>query len=163
MGEVLIIKYNTMKINKIALIVFVLAAAIGGYFYITSEINRKSPSMANSPEDFVINTTDLLDEYQTNPADADKKYLGKIILLSGNIKSLENSEKGFYTIVLGDISSTSSVRCSMDNSIALNIPELPVGTAIVLRAECTGYNPDDLGLGADVVLNRGVIIKTSKK
>lgn len=162
MAEVLIINYKTMKINKIALIVFVLAAAIGGYFYITSEINRKSPSMANSSEDFVINTTDLLDEYQTNPADADKKYLGKIILLSGNIKSLENSEKGFYTIVLGDSSSMSSVRCSMDNSIALNLPELPVGTAIVLRAECTGFNPDDLGLGADVVLNRGVLIKTNK-
>jgi len=152
-----------MKINKIALIVFVLAVAIGGYFYITSEINRKSPSMVNSPEDFVINTTDLLDEYQTNPTNADKKYLGKIILLSGNIKSLENSEKGFYTIVLGDSSSMSSVRCSMDNSVALNIPELLVGKAVVLRAECTGFNPDDLGLGADVVLNRGVLIKTSKK
>lgn len=163
MVEVLIIKYETMKINKIALIVFVLAAVIVGYFYVTSEINRKSPSMANSPEDFVITSTELLDEYQTNPADADKKYLGKIILLSGNIKALENSEKGFYTLVLGDSSSMSSVRCSMDKSIALNVSELPIGAAIVLRAECTGFNPDDLGLGADVVLNRGVLIKTSKK
>jgi hypothetical protein len=162
MAEVLIINYKTMKIYKIALIVFVLAAATGGYFYVTSEINRKSPSMADSPEDFEINTTDLVDEYQTNPKEADKKYLGKIILLSGNIKSLENSEKGFYTIVLGDSSSISSVRCSMDNSIALNVSELPVGAAIVLRAECTGFNPDDLGLGADVVLNRGVLIKTKK-
>ncbi|SDM71894.1 tRNA_anti-like [Daejeonella rubra] len=163
MAEALIINHNTMKINKIVLIVFVLAVAIAGYFYVTSEINRKSPSMANSPEDFVSNTTDLLDEYQTNPAEADKKYLGKIILLSGNIKSLETSEKGFHTIVLGDSSSMSSVRCSMDNSIALDVGVLPIGTAIVLRGECTGFNPDDLGLGADVVLNRGVLIKTKRK
>jgi hypothetical protein len=162
MAEVLIINYKAMKINKIALIVFTLAVAIGGYFYVTSEINRKSPSMANSPEDYEINTTDLLDEYQSNPSEADKKYLGKIILLSGNIKTLENNEKGFYTIVLGDSSSMSSVRCSMDKSIALNVAELPVGAAIVLRAECTGFNPDDLGLGADVVLNRGALIKTKK-
>jgi hypothetical protein len=118
--------------------------------------------MANSPEDYEINTTDLLDEYQSNPSEADKKYLGKIILLSGNIKTLENNEKGFYTIVLGDSSSMSSVRCSMDKSITLNVAELPVGAAIVLRAECTGFNPDDLGLGADVVLNRGALIKTKK-
>lgn len=163
MAAVLIINHTIMKINKIALIVFILVAAIGGYLYVTSEINRKSPSMANSLEDFEINTIDLLDEYETNPAEADKKYLGKIILLSGNIKSLETSEKGFYTIVLGDSSSMSSVRCSMDNSIALDVGELPIGAAIVLRGECTGFNPDDLGLGADVVLNRSVIIKTNKK
>ena len=163
MAAALIINHNTMKINKIVLIVFILALAIGGYLYVTSEINRKSPSMANSPEDFETNTTDLLDEYQTNPAEADKKYLGKIILLSGNIKSLETSEKGFHTIVLGDSSSMSSVRCSMDNSIALDVGELPIGAAIVLRGECTGFNPDDLGLGADVVLNRSVLIKTNKK
>jgi len=162
MAVFLIINHNAMKINKIVLILFVLAIAIGGYFYITSEINRKSPSMANIPEDFEINTTDLLDEYQTNPGEADKKYLGKIILLSGNIKSLENSEKGFYTIVLGDSSSMSSVRCSMDNSAAIDAGGLPIGTAIMLRGECTGFNPDDLGLGADVVLNRCVIIKPTK-
>lgn len=51
----------------------------------------------------------------------------------------------------------------MDNSVSLDVKSLLVGTRVELRGECTGFNPDDLGLGADVVLNRSVIIKTKKK
>ena len=152
-----------MKIKKIVLIIFLLVLALGAYFYISSEINRKSPSMANSQEDFKIEAANLLSEYEGNSAKANQKYLGKIILLSGNLKSVETDEKGFHTLVLGDNSSMSSVRCSMDNSVSVDVKALPIGVNIELRGECIGFNPDDLGLGADVVLNRSIIIKTNKK
>lgn len=152
-----------MKIKKIVLIIFLLVFALGAYFYISSEINRKSPSMANSQEDFKIEAANLLSEFEGNPAKANQKYLGKVILLRGNLKSVETDEKGFHTLVLGDNSSMSSVRCSMDNSVSVDVKALPIGVSIELRGECTGFNPDDLGLGADVVLNRSILIKTNKK
>jgi hypothetical protein len=152
-----------MKINKIVLVLVIIAIAVSAYFYISSEISRKSPSMADSKEDFKVQAIDLLSEFESNSTDANQKYLSKIILLSGDLKSVETDAKGFHTLVLGDVSSMSSVRCSMDNSVSLDVKSLLLGTHVELRGECTGFNPDDLGLGADVVLNRSVIIKTKKK
>lgn len=150
-----------MKINKIILLFSIFLVALAAYFYVSSEISRKSPSMAVSQEDFKVEASNLLSEFEANSSLANQKYLGKIILLSGNLKSIEKSDKGFYTLVLGDSSSMSSVRCSMDNSTQIDSNKLSVGSKIQLRGECTGFNPDDLGLGADVVLNRSVIIKTN--
>lgn len=152
-----------MKINKIILFLVIIAIAVGAYFYVSSEISRKSPSMVDSKEDFKVQAIDLLSEFESNSTDANQKYLSKIILLSGDLKSVETDAKGFHTLVIGDNSSMSSVRCSMDNSVSLDVKSLLVGTRVELRGECTGFNPDDLGLGADVVLNRSVIIKTKKK
>jgi hypothetical protein len=152
-----------MKINKIVLFLIIIVIAVGAYFYISSEINIKSPSLAASEEDFKIEASTLLSEYESNCTKANQKYLGKIILISGDLKSIETDTKGFHTLVIGDNSSMSSVRCSMDNSVSIDVDLLPAGTQIELRGECIGFNPDDLGLGADVVLNRSVIIKTNKK
>lgn len=150
-----------MKINKIVLILIFLAVAIGAYFYVSSEISRKTPSMLDSQEDFKVEAINLLTEFEANSVLANQKYLGKIILLSGNLKAIETNEKGFYTLVLGDSSSMSSVRCSMDNSVGLDSEKPQIGSKIQIRGECTGFNPDDLGLGADVILNRSIKIKTN--
>lgn len=147
-----------MKFKKIIIGVIVLVVGIGAWYYVNSEINRKSPSMLSQDEDFETSSIKILDEYTTDQLKADKKYLGKIILLSGKLKSVETDEKGFHTIVLGDSTSMSSVRCSMDKAIDINKSSLLEGKEIVLKGECTGYNPDDMGLGADIIINRCVII-----
>lgn len=147
-----------MKYKKIITGLIVLAIGISAWYYVGSEINRKSPSMLSISEDFETSSVKILNEYNEDQSKADKKYLGKIILLSGNIKSIETDEKGFHTMVLGDSTSMSSVRCSMDNAIAINKSTLLAGTEVVLKGELTGYNPDEMGLGADIVLNRCVII-----
>lgn len=147
-----------MKYKKIILALIILVVGIGAYNYISSEFNRKSPSMTTSTEDFEISSIELLNEYGKNQSKADKKYLGKIILLSGNIKSIETDEKGFHTLVLGDSTSMSSVRSSMDNTMPIDTASLPKWKRVVIRGECTGFNPDEMGLGADIVLNRCVII-----
>lgn len=148
-----------MKIIKIVLILLFLLLATGAYFYISSEISRKSPAMSTTQADFTVEISDLLSEFESNSTNANKKYLGKVIQISGSLKSVETDEKGFYTLVIGDNISMSSVRCSMEPSQSLDVKSLPIGAKIQLKGECIGFNPDDLGLGADVVLNRSIIIK----
>jgi hypothetical protein len=78
--------------------------------------------------------------------------------VSGNVKSVE---KESATVSLGNAEGNSSVRCSVDSAFVKDIGTLNPGIAITIKGNCTGFMPDEtgLGLGSDVVLNRCVFEK----
>lgn len=81
--------------------------------------------------------------------------------MTGNVKAIEKDEKGYYTIVLGDSQSLSSVRCSMDTTHNQDAAHLTNGSSATVRGSCNGFNKDESGLlGSDVILNYCVIIST---
>lgn len=143
-----------MKYKIILLASALIVIAAGAYFY----VNRKTQSLTDSNADFKISAVKFLEEYSSAQVLSDKKYLGKVIQVEGNLKEIERDDKGSLTFVLGDLASMSSVRCSIDTTVVIDESAYPVGTAVSLKGECTGFNADDLGLGADIVLNRSVII-----
>ena len=143
-----------MKYKIILLASALIVIAAGAYFY----VNRKTQSLTDSNADFKISAVKFLEEYSSAQVLSDKKYLGKVIQVEGNLKEIERDDKGSLTFVLGDLSSMSSVRCSIDTTVVIDESAYPVGTAVSLKGECTGFNADDLGLGADIVLNGAVII-----
>jgi hypothetical protein len=143
-----------MKYKIILLASALIVIAAGAYFY----VNRKTQSLTDSNADFKISAVKFLEEYSSDQVLSDKKYLGKVIQVEGNLKEIERDDKGSLTFVLGDLTSVSSVRCSIDTTVVIDESAYPVGTAVSLKGECTGFNADDLGLGADIVLNRSVII-----
>lgn len=144
-----------MKYKIILLATALIVIAAGAYFY----VNRKTQSLTESRAYYKISAIKFLEEYSSDQLLSDKKYLGKIIQVDGNLKDIEKDDKGFLTFVLGDLTSMSSVRCSIDTMLVIDESAYPVGTAVSLKGECTGFNADDLGLGADIVLNRSVIIQ----
>ncbi len=143
-----------MKYKIILLASALIVIAAGAYFY----VNRKTQSLTDSNADFKISAVKFLEEYSSDQVLSDKKYLGKVIQVEGNLKEIERDDKGSLTFVLGDLASMSSVRCSIDTTVVIDESAYPVGTAVSLKGECTGFNADDLGVGADIVLNRAVII-----
>lgn len=144
-----------MKYKVILLATALIVIVAGAYFY----VNRKTQSLTDSKADYKIYAIKFLEEYSSDQVLSDKKYLGKIIQVDGNLKEIEKDDKGFLTFVLGDLTSMSSVRCSIDTTEVIDESAYPVGTAVSLKGECTGFNADDLGLGADIVLNRSIIIQ----
>jgi hypothetical protein len=143
-----------MKYKIIILALALIVIAAGAYFY----VNRKTQSLSESNADFTISAIKFLEEYSANQDLSDKKYLGKIIQVNGNLKEIEKDDKGSLTFVLGDLTTMSSVRCSIDTMVVIDESAYPAGTEVSIMGECTGFNADDLGLGADIVLNRAVII-----
>jgi uncharacterized ion transporter superfamily protein YfcC len=144
----MVMKY---KIIILAMVLAVIAA--GAYFY----VNRKTQSLNDSRADFEIKANKFLEEYNADQVLSDKKYLGKIIQVDGNLKDIERDNKGFLTFVIGDSTSMSSIRCSIDTTTVIDESAYPIGSAVSIMGECTGFNADDLGLGADIVLNRAVV------
>ncbi|MBK5270517.1 MAG: hypothetical protein JJE22_05825 [Bacteroidia bacterium] len=124
-----------------------------------SEYNRANKDFSNVTADIKIVATDLIQEYETNDSSANKKYLGKIIEISGVIKDIAKDEAGYYTVVLGDTASMSSVRCSMDSVHQQDAARQTIGSSATVRGSCTGFNKDEMGLGSDVILNRCVIVQ----
>ena len=136
------------------LVIIVLAGAWYGYKLYTGKV----PSLTEVKADATVSATDLIAAFEKDSASANKQYLGKILEVSGNIKSVE---KESATVSLGNTEGNSSVRCSLDSAFVKDIASLNPGSAITIKGNCTGYMPDEtgLGLGSDVILNRCVLEK----
>ena len=99
-------------------------------------------------------------EFEINDSSANRKYLGKIIETDGIVKEVSKDEAGYYTVVLGEEGKMSAIRCSMDTVHKQDASRLKVGSSVVIRGSCTGFNKDEMGLGSDVILNFCVIVST---
>ena len=142
------------RIMVVLLVIIVLAGAWYGYKLYTGKV----PSLTEVKADASISATDLIAAFEKDSASANKQYLGKILEVSGNVKSVE---KESATVSLGAADGNSSVRCSIDSAFVKDIEQLNPGSAITIKGNCTGFMPDEtgLGLGSDVVLNRCVFEK----
>ncbi len=148
-------KRKAVRYGLLAILILGAGAAYYGY----KEFNRKAKDIATLKPDYTIQAAALVDEFSKNDSLSTKKYLDKVVAITGNLKSLDKDDKGFFTVVLGDNNSNSSIRCSMDSAHNAEAATLSSGTTIQVKAICTGYNADDLGLGADIMFNHSCIIK----
>ena len=149
-----------MKKKKIIILIALVLIAVAAFIEYKL-FNKDTKHLADSKSDLVISATDLIKKFETNEAAANKEYLGSkldfIITVSGLVKEIIKDETGAYTVVLGDSTTRSSVRCSMDSLQNQQAASLKTGSSVSIKGAITGFMKDDLGIGSDVVLNRCVI------
>ena len=138
---------------KWVLVAVLLLATLGGYYAYT-EYNRRTPSMADTRPAFQLSSTEVLQAFESNLAEAGKKYIDQVLEVKGAVTRLEKDDKGFYTIVLGEEGALSAVRCVVDSLYTSTAARYTTGSVATVRGVCVGYSPDDMGLGADLLLNR---------
>lgn len=131
-------------------------AIIAGAWFGYGEYNRKVRDLANVQAQIAIQANDLISAFEKNENAANAQYLDKIIAVKGNVKTVERSDRGQYSIILGNAGTMSSVRCSMDSVHVKEIVNIKEGEEVIVKGACTGFNADEL-LGSDVILNRCVI------
>jgi len=141
------------RIVLLIVLIIVLAAGWYGYRLYTGKVK----SLTEVKADAAVTAAGLIAAFEKDSATANKQYLGKILQVSGNVKSVEK-EDNTATIVLGTEGSLSSVRCSMDSAFVQQATAIQKGTAVTVKGNCTGYNADEL-IGSDVILNRCVLTK----
>ena len=145
-----------MNRKKLFWIILIIAVIVGGW-YAYSEYNRTQDDLKKRKADYVVEAAQLLEEFENQEIESQKKYADKIIEVNGNVKGIEQ-EDGSVTIVLGNEITLSSIRCAMDTLHQHDASGLSKGSSLIIRGACTGYNKDELGLGSDLILNRCVII-----
>ena len=144
------------KLTRIILLVVVVVTALGaGYVY--KEYNRKRPNAAEINADFSLAPGELAKSFASDINAANAKYLNKIIAINSVVDRTEKDENGLYTIIFKDSSTNTSIRCLMDSAENSKAAVIRPAMQIQVKGFCTGYNPDDMGLGADIILQRTVI------
>ncbi len=130
-------------------------------FYIYKEYNRKNNDTAKLEPDYRIAASAIIREFETDQASAGKSYSDKIILVKGFVKDMLKDDHGFYSLMLGDTLSMSSVKCSMDSLHNNEAAAFQKGEYATVKGVCAGFNADEL-LGSDVILVRCTIEKTKQ-
>lgn len=149
-----------MKKKTIIILIALVLIAIAGFIGYKL-FNKNTKHLADSKADLTITATELIKKFETDEAAANKEYLGSkldfIITVTGGVKEVIKDETGAYTVVLGDSTTRSSVRCSMDSLQNLQAASLKTGSTVSIKGAITGFMKDDLGIGSDVVLNRCIV------
>ena len=127
-----------------------IAIALGIYTY--KEYNRKAPDLSNTKA--IENTTAkaLIAVYSNEEDAANKKYLGKVIEVSGDILEVTNLQDTAFTILLGDTADISRVSCTIDKNHIADAKKYNIGSSVKVKGICTGYL-------MDVELNRCLIVE----
>ena len=135
---------------KIALFVvlFIALGGIGAAFYL---YNLKHKDLQKVKPDFVISAVALQKEFEVNEAVATKKYLNRVLEISGSIESVKPGEGNIVSVTLKTGSDFSSVICSFPSTI--NHSDFEAGRQITLRGECSGFLMDVLFNNCTVIEN----------
>jgi tRNA_anti-like len=90
----------------------------------------------------------LCADYEANEEIADKKYIGKLLEVSGTITELTANQKNNSVVMLAG-SNLSGVQCSL----LTNESGLKSGDTVTIKGFCTGYLLPDVKLDRCVVKN----------
>ncbi len=139
--------------KSILLITLIVVAIIAWYSY--TQYNRKNVDITTKKTEHNIDALSLIAAFEKDTASSSKKYIDKIVEVTGTIKKIE-AEEAPAVLFLGDSNQMSAIVCSMDSVYATTYSSLKKGTKITIKGICNGYQYDEL-LGTDVKLNRCVI------
>ena len=134
------------------LLAIVLVTAVALSIYAYKEFMRKPADLNKSDAAEHITASGLYALYNDYEDSANKKYLGKIIEVTGTIVEIENQQDTLLTILMGDTLQTGMVSCLMDKNYMADAKNKVRGDIVKIKGFCTGYL-------MDVELNRCVLVK----
>ena len=145
-----------MSTKKIIVFLVIVLVVVAG-FYAWNEYTRTAKDLKQVEASVTTGAIELVNEFMTDETAANTKYLEKIVMVKGMVKKIVPVDNT-YTIVLGDSTDMSSVRCLVDSTHTAPVAGLQPGIMINIKGYLTGFKKDETGLlGSDVELNRCVI------
>ncbi|HUR12074.1 MAG TPA: hypothetical protein VM012_11920 [Flavitalea sp.] len=143
---------NRRKVIYCAILIVIVLLA----WYAYHEYNRTSTPTSELKSDYNLSASVLINEFEQNDSISEKKYLGKTITVTGMLKKVEPENS---MLLLGDSTSSLSIRCSLDSTVLGTAASLRPYTVVSIKGNCIGFNRDEL-LGSDVLLNHAIILKS---
>lgn len=135
-----------MKKHLLTATVVAVLLGIGVGFYLW---NKPHQNMSRAEADFQLEAAALFTAFETDEAQANSRYLDKIIEVRGTITEVSAEQK---TVVLGAETSLFGIRCAWDEFSDAPFPDVQPGQLVTLKGTCSGF------LG-DVVLSRCVLVE----
>lgn len=137
------------KTKRILLVVLVLVVAgvAAGYF-----MWNKPHQDVHSAESIKVIATDLYQSFVTDSTLANKKYIDKVVEVTGTVQSIVVNQQNQKVVSLKTASDGAYINCTMEQADAI----VKEGTVVTLKGICSGLGEGDaeLGILGDIYLTR---------
>jgi hypothetical protein len=125
---------NRKTILSVLLVLLLAGGFIGYRMY-----NKPHRDLAGATADFNLPATELFSDYEADEAEANAKYLDKVIRVSGTIIEVNTDEEGQASLTLDAGGLLGGVICQLDPAIENTFS---AGQEISLNGLCTGMLMD---------------------
>ncbi|MDK2909079.1 MAG: hypothetical protein PWR20_646 [Bacteroidales bacterium] len=133
------------KLLKIFLVVFILGllAGIAAYVFV---YNKPHTDYARAKPELIVDARQCFDEFVNNRSQAEQKYNGKIVQLTGALTRIESNDSlsvivfVFNEGIFGD----EGIRCTLLPDYKPSSLNLKPGDQIEVKGLITGYNETDV-------------------
>lgn len=142
-------KTSYFKILLISLIVAIIGLFTALYLY-----NKPFLNVSKSKPDIILNSQVMLNDYQDDEFLANKKYVDKLIQVTGEIVEI-SIDKGTTIVTLKDFNGLSTIICHMLAEDNLKVLKLEIGNEVIIKGICTGYLLDIIMVKC-VLINNGL-------
>lgn len=115
----------------IVLITLLLIAAAFGYY----KFNQKVAGLENETPDYTISANDLFNEFETDEVSALEKYENKILLVTGIVEDIKETDSLTNIILSADNAMVGGVNCAFPKHF--NLPNK--GDEVSIKGRCLGY------------------------
>lgn len=127
-----------MKTSYFKILIISLIVIIIGLFIALNLYNKPFINVSKSSPDIIVNSQVLLNDYQEDEVLANKKYVDRLIQVTGVIIEI-SIEQGVTIITLKDFNGLSTIICHMLPEDNLKVLKFEKGNTIILKGICTGY------------------------
>lgn len=125
-----------MKRTIIVIVILIIAV---GVWYAYKMYKKQTPDVVNEKPDIVISAKDLLEAFSKDTSAARKRYIDKIIEVTGNVKRIDTTG----SIVLGEEETASEVAVGLDRRHTEDYKKIKTGSVAVVQGVCSGYDKSD--------------------
>ena len=138
-----------MRRNIIIMGFALLIIATGYGFY---QYNRQSTDIRNESADIKIGAVDLVQAFNRDEENANRKYVDKVLLVTGKLKYVEYNSSGQATMLLDAGDPLVSVICSFYEEETPALKSIAPGANVEVKGVCNGKL-------MDIVLNKCSMVK----
>lgn len=133
------------------LLIVVILLGLIGLFWGYKMWNKPHENISEQKVAFTVSANNVLGEFEKNEADANTKYINKIIKVTGKVSNIESNDSTSIVTLETD-NPMSGVICELDPYSKHPRTNFQVGESIAFKGYCTGFL-------SDVIISRCVEVK----
>lgn len=135
--------------RRILFLIIILVTVFIGCFVF--KVFRPVKSVRFIESEYSITAIELFNEYSISEEASNKKYLGKVIQVTGTISEINTKDSACISVILKTEDPFSGINCVISDKYFQLQNGIFIGSEVVVKGECSGKL-------IDVVLNNCVIV-----
>jgi len=119
-----------------SVIILIICVAVGWYIY-----NKPHQGVADIKPDVRITAADLYNDFQHDESLANKKYLNKVIEVTGAVSEVQNVN-GSQIILISSGGDMGGISCQLANDENNKKVDIKKSATITVKGKCSGFLMD---------------------